>query len=308
MAAPSTYELFAIKYATHARGAHENFVFRDVHDVPMPLDFYVWLARSPEKTFVIDTGFSAETGRRRDRQILRNPREGLAALGVDAGSVEHVIISHLHYDHVGNFDLFPHATLHLQELEMRYATGRYMTHECFRGAYEVEDVVGMVRRVYENRVRFHDGDAEIAPGVSVHLIGGHTLGLQAVRVATRLLETRRSTTPAGYSGFVSPTAHHGVIPAGYANALRPGPCLLNAQRRHILEVGMQSSFIQTTATDKPGDEVVLLGDGLTEPELAAAWHTSPQEVLVRKAAYSSCDPSVAARWPVLPRSSMQPRA
>ena len=68
---------------------------------------------------------------------------------------------------------------------MRYATGRYMGHQCFRGAYEVEDVVGMVRRVYENRVRFHDGDAEIAPGISVHLIGGHTMGLQAVRVKTR---------------------------------------------------------------------------------------------------------------------------
>jgi glyoxylase-like metal-dependent hydrolase (beta-lactamase superfamily II) len=96
-----------------------------------------------------------------------------------------VVITHLHYDHVGNFDLFPAATLHLQDLEMRYATGRYMGHPCFRGAYEVEDVVGMVRRVYENRVRFHDGDAEIAPGISVHLIGGHTMGLQAVRVKTR---------------------------------------------------------------------------------------------------------------------------
>ena len=50
---------------------------------------------------------------------------------------------------------------------------------------EAEDVVGMVRRVYQGRVRFHDGDAELAPGVSVHLIGGHTMGLQAVRVATR---------------------------------------------------------------------------------------------------------------------------
>jgi glyoxylase-like metal-dependent hydrolase (beta-lactamase superfamily II) len=54
-----------------------------------------------------------------------------------------------------------------------------------RGAYEVEDVVGMVRRAYAGRVRFHDGDAEIAPGVSLHLIGGHTMGMQAVRVATR---------------------------------------------------------------------------------------------------------------------------
>jgi glyoxylase-like metal-dependent hydrolase (beta-lactamase superfamily II) len=34
-------------------------------------------------------------------------------------------------------------------------------------------------------VRFHDGDAEIAPGISVHLIGGHTMGMQAVRVKTR---------------------------------------------------------------------------------------------------------------------------
>ena len=68
---------------------------------------------------------------------------------------------------------------------MRYATGRNMAHDCFRGAYEVEDVVGMVRAVYGNRVRFHDGDVHLGDGVSLHLIGGHTMGLQAVRVNTR---------------------------------------------------------------------------------------------------------------------------
>jgi glyoxylase-like metal-dependent hydrolase (beta-lactamase superfamily II) len=43
----------------------------------------------------------------------------------------------------------------------------------------------MVRGVYEGRVQFHDGDVELMPGVSLHLIGGHTMGLQVVRVATR---------------------------------------------------------------------------------------------------------------------------
>jgi glyoxylase-like metal-dependent hydrolase (beta-lactamase superfamily II) len=43
----------------------------------------------------------------------------------------------------------------------------------------------MVRAVYKGRVDFTDGDAEIAPGISVHLIGGHTLGLQSVRVHTK---------------------------------------------------------------------------------------------------------------------------
>ncbi|HEV7478512.1 MAG TPA: N-acyl homoserine lactonase family protein, partial [Burkholderiales bacterium] len=130
-------------------------------------------------------GFSAAMAAKRGRDHLRCPTQGLELLGVDSKKINHVVITHLHYDHVGNFDLFPAATLHLQELEMRYATGRYMCQDCFRGAFEVEDVVGMVREVYAGRVRFHDGDAELSPGVSLHLIGGHTMGLQVVRVATR---------------------------------------------------------------------------------------------------------------------------
>jgi glyoxylase-like metal-dependent hydrolase (beta-lactamase superfamily II) len=123
--------------------------------------------------------------RKRGRDHLRCPAEALRLLEVDAAQVKDVVITHLHYDHVGNFELFPAATLHLQELEMRYATGRYMCSECFRGAYEAEDVAGMVRRVFDGRVRFHDGESELAPGISLHHVGGHTMGLQVVRVATR---------------------------------------------------------------------------------------------------------------------------
>jgi len=180
-----TYEVYAVKYAHHARRAAENFIGGDPHDGPMPLDYFVWLIRGEGREIVVDTGFSAAMAAKRGRQHLRCPTEALKLLGTDSKAIKDVVITHLHYDHVGNFELFPAATLHLQELEMRYATGPYMCHECFRGAFEVEDVVGMVRRVYENRVRFHAGDGELFPGVSVHLIGGHTMGLQVVRVATR---------------------------------------------------------------------------------------------------------------------------
>ena len=181
------YEVYAIKYATLARTAAENFIGGDPHDASMRLDYYVWLARNAARTVVIDTGFSESAGRRRKRECLRPPVESLKLLGVDAGEVRDVIVTHLHYDHVGNFDQFPKkATFHLQDLEMSYATGRHMAVGHFAYAYEVEEVVGMVRRVYQGRVRFHDGDAEIAPGLTVHHIGGHTLGLQSVRVWTRV--------------------------------------------------------------------------------------------------------------------------
>ena len=179
------YEIYALKYAHHERRASENFIGGDPHDGAMPLDYYVWLVRGEGREIVVDTGFSAAMAAKRGREHLRCPAAALALLSVEASKVNDVVITHLHYDHVGNFDLFPAATLHLQELEMRYATGRYMCSECFRAAYEVEDIVGVVRRVYGGRVRFHDGDAELAAGITLHHIGGHTMGLQVLRVATR---------------------------------------------------------------------------------------------------------------------------
>jgi glyoxylase-like metal-dependent hydrolase (beta-lactamase superfamily II) len=179
------YEVYAIKYAHHARRASENFIGGDPHDGPMPLDYFVWLIRGDGREIVVDTGFSAPMAAKRAREHLRCPTEGLGLLNVDTKKIKDVVITHLHYDHVGNFDLFPEATFHLQDLEMHYATGRHMAQPVFSGAYEVEEVVGMVRRAYAGRVRFHDGDADLAPGVSLHLIGGHTMGLQVVRVATR---------------------------------------------------------------------------------------------------------------------------
>ncbi|PCJ39768.1 MAG: MBL fold hydrolase [SAR86 cluster bacterium] len=184
MKEPKAYEVFAIRYATVERRSSENFIGGDLHDAGMPMDYFVWVVRNSEKTWVIDTGFNAEAATRRKRQFLRSPVEGLNLLGIDADSVEDVIITHLHYDHVGNFDLFPNARFHLQDSEMAYATGRYMTDSFFSHAFEVEEVVGMVRNVYAGRVEFYDGDAELEPGLSLHHVGGHTKGLQVVRIWT----------------------------------------------------------------------------------------------------------------------------
>lgn len=181
----NAYEIYAIKYAHHERTASANFLGGDPHDGPMPMDYFVWLVRGHGREIVVDTGFNAAVAARRGRKISRPVEEGLRLMGVDTAKVKDVVITHLHYDHVGNFDLFPEATFHLQDLEMHYATGRCMTTEAMRHPYELEDVVGMVRRVYAGRVRFHDGEGEVAPGVTLHHVGGHTMGLQVVRVATR---------------------------------------------------------------------------------------------------------------------------
>ncbi len=179
------YEVFAVRYATRGGTRAKNFLGGDPHDAPMPMDYYVWLVRGADRTFVVDVGFGHAVAAQRGRTLLRTPAEGLALLGVDAATVGDVIVTHLHYDHIGTFADFPVAQFHLQDTEMAYATGRHMCHHQFNHGYEVDEVAGMVCLVFQDRVTFHDGDAEVAPGISVHRTGGHTNGLQCVRVHTR---------------------------------------------------------------------------------------------------------------------------
>ncbi len=181
---PCCYEVFALRYATVQRQPQENFISPDPHDGPLSMDYFVWLIRGEGRAIVVDTGFGAEAARQRGRTLLQAPAEALAALDVDCAAVADVVITHLHYDHAGNLQDFPQARFHLQDAEIAYATGRLMCHDMLRHAYDVEDVVAMVRRVYAGRVVFHEGESEIAPGVTLHRIGGHTKGLQAVRVRT----------------------------------------------------------------------------------------------------------------------------
>ena len=198
MSGDDTWEVYAIQYAHRAdRHRYETFITNawtdPLHDTLQPISYYVWAIVNRERAFVVDTGFGAsELGRRRresgDRwqpRLICSPAEGLARIGVDAAKVRDVVVTHLHFDHAGTLDEFPAARFHLQELEMRYATGPHMAHAFFNGAYSVGHVTRMVEHVYEGRVAFHSGDAELAPGVTLHLIGGHTLGIQSVRVRTR---------------------------------------------------------------------------------------------------------------------------
>ena len=183
---PAPYEVYAIRYARHeARTARSNFIGGDEHDGPAPLDYFVWVARGEAGTFVIDTGFDAAAAAERGRTLTTPVGEGLARLGVEPASVADVIVTHMHYDHAGNHRLFPAARYHLQDAEMAFCTGRAMTHDALRHAYSGGDVAEMVLKVFGGRVAFHAGDTELAPGLSLHLIGGHTAGMQAVRVWTR---------------------------------------------------------------------------------------------------------------------------
>ena len=179
------WEVYAIKYAErNTRTRRDSFLFADDHDAPHPMDYFIWLLKSGDHLILVDSGYDQAEAKRRDRPILREPAEALAEIGINADQIKTLVVTHLHYDHAGGLAQFPNAMLHLQAAEMNYATGPCMCHATLQMPFSAEHVCEVVKRVYSGRVVFHDGDGVVADGVSVHCIGGHSRGLQAVRVRT----------------------------------------------------------------------------------------------------------------------------
>lgn len=202
------YEVYSLCFArVPERRVHDNFIRRDMHDGPMPMDFNVWIVRNAHRTVLVDTGFGKRAAGERGRPLDLDPIEALVRLGIDPDAIEDIILTHLHFDHAGNIERFAKARFHVQDAEAGFATGRCMCEPALRYPYDVEDVVTFVRHTYAERVRFHDGDASLLPGISLHAVPGHTLGMQAVRVMT----------PRGPIVLASDASHF------YANLLRRAP-------------------------------------------------------------------------------------
>ena len=214
------WEAYALKYGeVAARTRNMNFLGGDDHAAVMPLDFYIWVLRQGDRTILVDTGFDRAEAAARGREVAREPAEAIAALGLTPDAIDEIIVTHLHYDHAGGLRHFPNARFHLQEAEMAYATGPCMCHAALNHPFTAEHVCDMVRHVFSGRVAFHDGDAEIAPGVTVHAVGGHSKGLMSVRVKTR----------EGYVCLASDASHY------YENYLTGRPFPIVADMRETLE-------------------------------------------------------------------------
>lgn len=180
------FELFAIRYARNGpRRVAQNVIGGDIHEMGSDLDYYVWVAKRSDRVFLIDTGMSEDVAQRRGEEHYRVPADAIRLLDLDAAKIEDIILTHLHYDHAGTLDRYPNARFYVQDSEMAYVTSRCMCSRLLRRGYEVDDVVHLVRSLFNDRVAFADENFQITNGLSVHRVGGHTGGSQVVRVWTQ---------------------------------------------------------------------------------------------------------------------------
>ncbi|MBM6588934.1 N-acyl homoserine lactonase family protein [Brevibacterium sp. RIT 803] len=179
--------VYALRYATRESSVRGEHFYGHPEDCmgPWPIHYYIWAILDGDTTVVVDTGFTREEATRRGkRHYGESPIELLDVLGVDPSDVEHVVLSHLHYDHTGFVGAFDSARVHVQRAELEF----WRSGMACRGAYEHllnrNDLDTIGRLEAEGRLNVIEGDWTIEPGISLHLVGGHTSGTQVVRVST----------------------------------------------------------------------------------------------------------------------------
>ena len=122
---------------------------------------------------------------RRGRKFLRCPIDSLKLLDIDPDAVTDCVITHLHYDHVGNFSKLAECAFPYPGARDGFRDRPLVRYGYFGHGFEEEDVVGMVRLNFKRRLEMYDGDVELAPGFTLHFAPGHTAGLQVARVHTQ---------------------------------------------------------------------------------------------------------------------------
>jgi glyoxylase-like metal-dependent hydrolase (beta-lactamase superfamily II) len=145
-------------------------------DGPLTIDYFFWVLRSDEEVILLDTGFDPAAGKRRGRTLLVEPLAALAGLDIAPDDVSQIIVSHCHYDHIGNLARFPDAAIVIERAELDFWTGPMARRAQFAEPTEPSELAYLEAAAAAGRVRCLDGGGRIADGIEVLAVGGHCPG------------------------------------------------------------------------------------------------------------------------------------
>lgn len=182
-----TYQVSIVKFGTRSTvksDVYLNFHIYKTADEPVDMDYFFWVIRNGQRTVVVDTGFSRHGGEVRNRTFLIEPAAAFAALGVDPGDAPQVVVTHAHYDHIGNLNLFPDSDIIMARAELDFWLSSFAARKQFQHSIETEELDYLKRAAGEGRITTFDDDYTVAPGIRISRVGGHTPGQSIVTVQT----------------------------------------------------------------------------------------------------------------------------
>ena len=183
------YEIYALKYAGPFTSSLAMLLWNEGWNETIERNYYIWVIKGKDENIIVDTGTGVTTAEQRKLKGYVNPVDVLARIGVNGDNVKKVIITHIHFDHVGGIemfpDAFPKARFYVQKKEFDFWTKNPIAKRApFKGITDAGANRKVASMAGSGRLVIVDGDRKIMPGIELLLAPGHTIGLQAVAVNT----------------------------------------------------------------------------------------------------------------------------
>jgi glyoxylase-like metal-dependent hydrolase (beta-lactamase superfamily II) len=148
---------------------------------------HTWLVRGPEAIILVDSGM-AEIPVIEQRLKVGGIGGGhpalikaLASERLTPDDITHVVLTHMHFDHADNLDLFPKACVVVQQAELHAAIDPVPSQRIF---YWKSTITNLIERKRPSGLRLVDGDTDLFPGIRLLKVAAHTEGMQVVVVTT----------------------------------------------------------------------------------------------------------------------------
>ncbi len=182
------YEVLAVRYGVLNGRRSEHFYRYSTYaepDGPLQMDYFFWIVRDDSTIVLVDTGYHPDMIRNRPGRVcVIPPMEALERLSIAPEDVSHIVVTHFHFDHIGNLKSFPNARFTLQRRELDFWTGPHGARAAAAASVEQSEIAFLCDAMAAGRVDCLEGDADLRPGISCLLVPGHCPGQQVVLVRT----------------------------------------------------------------------------------------------------------------------------
>lgn len=260
------YEVLIVRYGRRSTTRSDVFLNYGVYgtpDGPTEMDYYCWVVRNASRTVAVDTGFSRAGGAARHRTMLIDPRDALAGLGVEAADEPTVIITHAHYDHIGNLSHFSRSPVVVARAEVDFWAGPYARRPQFHHAVEDAELAVLAGAVNDGRAVLFDDRFQVTDGIEVIRVGGHTPGQAVVLVQTAAGPVLLASDAVHYYEECEkqmPFVTVASLTDMYAGFDRIGEMVADGTAAHVVSGHDPDTLAQFTRADgPPGADVAVIG-------------------------------------------------
>lgn len=148
---------------------------------------HCWLVRGGGRNILVDSGMTDIPMVYRKLRVKgtggghAGVTKALAGEGLKPSDIDTIILTHLHFDHADNLDMFPDACVVVQRKELFAALDPVPSQRIF---YWKPTLANLVDRKRPDQLMLVDGDYEFLPGIRLLSVPSHTEGMQVVIVTT----------------------------------------------------------------------------------------------------------------------------